>query len=554
MKHKIAVIVLIAISYGCEGRKDSSPLTLGRGAGLAYTEGMTISQLCELVGYDSVLLQGHSLVGGLPGTGSGDCPPFVREYLEQHLQKIKGKGYLSHEYEIMPVEQIINSNTTSVVRVKGIVPAGVTKGARFDVDVFIPWSTQTTSLQGGILFPTELQQVVPGLTGRPLTGRVSALAAGELFINPFSLSSEKDQRVDPRRAVVLGGGMTRIDRSIQLALKEPDSRMAQNIQRRINSRFQTKDGEKIADAANRRVIEIKIPYDYRDRYQEFVQILMGLYLQDSGAFQELKIKELNEKASREDADFEAIALEWKGIGRPCLRYLSGYYSQIKGKRAFYAAQTALDLGERRAIDALILMAKDDQHPCQLKAVRTLGRAANDVKAGACLTALLDNKNPLVRLRAYESLQGIKCHRIESNNIAGKFKLDIIDSRSDGLVCIWTISEPRVVIFGRNLICRRNLFFETEDKSITINCGPQDDRLTISRQKIGGSDFVQINSPRMLPEFIINMALPTEKVKKNLPSGADLTFSQIVGILYNLCQQRVIPARFILLRTLEELIS
>ncbi|MCK4629155.1 MAG: flagellar basal body P-ring protein FlgI, partial [Sedimentisphaerales bacterium] len=359
---KYALIILLAtIGYGCDapGRHER-PVSTETPESL----GVTIGSLCELMGYDSVRLKGHALVWGLPGTGSGECPPFVKEYLNQHIQKLQSRGFIPEQYANMSAEQIISSRSTAVVGVSGTVPAGAPKGSRFDVDISIPWSTQTTSLQGGRLFLTELQQVVPGLSGRLIAGRSSAFAFGPLFINPFSLSADSSQRVDPRRAVVLGGGRTSIDRQIQLALLDPDSSIAQQIQKRINARFRPPDGKKVADAVNRSVINITVPKLYRERYHHFLQLLLGLYLQDSAAFQELKLKELSEMANQEGADYEAIVLVWEAIGRNALKDLEAGYRVITGKKAFYAAQAALELGDRKAIDALIKMAEDDHHPCR----------------------------------------------------------------------------------------------------------------------------------------------------------------------------------------------
>ncbi|MCK5271291.1 MAG: flagellar basal body P-ring protein FlgI [Sedimentisphaerales bacterium] len=562
--NKYALLVLLAaIGYGCGGPPGRTVVQPAAQAKTPESLGVTIGSLCELMGYDSVRLKGHALVWGLPGTGSGECPPFVKEYLSQHIQKLQSKGFIPEQYANMTAEQIISSHSTAVVGVSGTVPAGAPKGSRFDVDVFIPWSTQTTSLQGGRLLLTELQQVVPGLSGRLLAGRSSAFALGPLFINPFPLSSDSSKLTDPRRAVILGGGRTSISRQIQLSLLDPDSSIAQQIQKRINSRFQPSDGKKVADAVNRSVVNIAVPKLYRERYHHFLQLLLGLYLQDSAAFQELKLRELSEMANREEADYEAIALVWEAIGRNALKDLEAGYRVIKGKKAFYAAQAALGLGDKKAIDALIKMAEDDHHPSRERAMRVLARAAGDVRGGACLSRLLNSPNTRVRLLAYSGLRHSRNRRVRTTVLPYEFQLDSINTTGESLICIWAIcetlsssprdkGEPRIIVFGRNLYCRRNVFFETPEKTVTINSRAGDDKLTISRKISGKEDYVTIQSSRAVEDLILAMARPLRPKDKKQKAGAGLTFSQIIGILHQLCERRVIPARFILLRKPEDI--
>lgn len=560
--NKYALLVLLAaIGYGCGGPPGRAVQPTAQ-AKTPESLGVTIGSLCELMGYDSVRLKGHALVWGLPGTGSGECPPFVKEYLSQHIQKLRSKGFIPEQYANMTAEQIISSHSTAVVSVSGTVPAGAPKGSRFDVDVHIPWSTQTTSLQGGRLLLTKLQQVVSGLSGRLLAGRSSAFALGPLFINPFSLSADSSKLADPRRAVILGGGRTSISRQIQLALLDPDSSIAQQIQKRINSRFRPPDGKKVANAANRSVININVPGLYRERYHHFIRLLLGLYLQDSAAFQELRLRELSEMANHEDADYEAIALVWEAIGRNALKDLEAGYRVIKGKKAFYAAQAALGLGDKKAIDALIKMAEDEHHPSRERAMRTLARAAGDVRGGACLSRLLNSPNMRVRLLAYSGLRHSRNRRVRTTVLPYEFQLDSISTTGESLICIWAIcdtlggsprdkGEPRIIVFGRNLYCRRNVFFETQEKTVTINSRAGDDKLTISR-KTGKGDYVTIQSSRAVEDLIFAMARPLRPKDKKQKAGAGLTFSQIIGILHQLCERRVIPARFMLLRKTEDI--
>ncbi|MBN1765863.1 MAG: flagellar basal body P-ring protein FlgI [Sedimentisphaerales bacterium] len=512
----------------------------------------TIGDLCELMGYESVKVQGFSLVWGLPGTGSNECPSSKRSYLVQHIRKFKNTVFSGTDYEFMEAEQIIDSFSTAVVHVEGIVPAGAPEDTKFNVDVGIPWATQTTSLQGGILFPTELQVVVSGSKGRALASQRSAMAAGPIFINPFPLVADTGRKADPRKGIVLGGGISFKDRNIQLALLEPNSSVAQQIQRRINTRFQAPIGANVADA-NRNSVRIIIPDEYRDQYQHFIKLLLTIPLQDSALYQELKLKELSEQVKLPGANYEAITLKWEALGRQSLKYLQPLYEKGYGLEGFYAARTALNLGDKHAIDPLIIMAKNDQHICQLLAIQTLGQASDDIRSQAALAELIDHKNTRIRILAYQGLRRNLNRRIKSTTLPGGFKLESVNSTGENLICIWADLEPKVVLMGQNLKCNDNLFYETNDESIILNSHPDEYEIQISRKMPDSNLYISAESSLLVEDLVDTMARPLIGKNNQQKTGTQLTFSQIAGILYHLCQEKLIPAEFMLLRNSEDLI-
>lgn len=534
MRKYITITILLSMIYGCQPDKNShsQPIIPSSPESL----GATIGSLCELGGYQGVQVQGHSLVWGLAGTGSNECAPTVRKFLLQYLRKLRPQPYMGPEYAKMSADQLIDSHDTAVVRVSGIVPAGAPRGTRFDVKVFIPWSTQTTSLQGGKLLPTELQVVISGIAARS-----TAIAGGPIFINPFPQSGDKANVNDPRRGIVLGGGRSMHKRRIQLALLEPDSRLAQQVQKRINSRFQKADGPKIADALNRSLIDITIPEDYKDRYQYFIPLMLSMYLQGSGAFQELKLGELKEMATNPKADFEAIALAWEAIGRNSLWHIKELYDNPNPHTAYYAVATGLNLGDRGAIDRLAKIALDDGHPHQSKAAEALGDVGHDVRAATIMIKLLGHKNSNLRLLAYMGLRKAKDPRIRSVTLPGKFKVETVETDGENLIYVWAVGEGRIVLFGKNITCKDDLFIESADKSFTVNSREGDEQLTITKRLPGEYQFVTAKSSLKLEDVIATMARPIKVGDEK--TGAGMTFSQIVGAIYQLCEDEVIPAGF-----------
>jgi len=528
---------MLAIVYGCKpsSRKDvvdlSSPQELG----------VTIGSLCETVGYEDVKVFGHGLVWGLAGTGSRDCPTGVRSYLEQYLSKIELERYLGPEYEGMTVKEIINSPTTAVVRVNGTVLAGAPKGTVFDVQVNIPWSSQTASLEGGWLLPTELQIVVPGRSiTSPMARHESAMAMGQIFINPFPRKSVGTRRLSQRRGTVLGGGRTFSDRLIYLGLLEPNTLRAQIIQRRINGRFQLADGYRVADAT-RRKITISIPENYRHEHQHFISVLLSLFLQDSAAFQELKLKEMDEMVRKSGADYETISLTWEGIGLLSLPYLGPLYENGSGEIAYYAARTALRLGDDGAVVSLIEMASDHHSPVRLLATKELSRIADEPRARKALIKLLDSNDMAIRLLAYQGLRRKGDSRVRSVSLPGGFSLDIVVTSGENVICVWGLREPRMVLFGQNISCGENVFFESKKEALTINANKEDEHLTIHRQTGRRGDYESIKCSRGVDKLIVALTRP---IKGSKYGEKRFTFSQIARILHDLCREKVIPAKYV----------
>lgn len=125
MRRYFVIITLLSIIYGCNSqelppveRPDIPPTFRG-----------TVGSYCELTGYYPVRIHGYSLVLGLSQTGSSECPPVVKTYLVKHIRSLRDGGYLPSNFSQLTAEQIINSRSTALVEVVGVVPPGPRKGS-----------------------------------------------------------------------------------------------------------------------------------------------------------------------------------------------------------------------------------------------------------------------------------------------------------------------------------------------------------------------------------------------------------------------------------------
>ena len=378
----------------------------------------TIGSLCELTGYAAVRVSGYSLVWGLPGTGSSECDPTTKAYLIQQIRQNDLKQFMSEEYQELTAEQIFDSRNTAAVEVTGLVPAGAPEGIRFDVQVRPIQGTQTTSLQGGFLLRTEMRQFFSGRFGAD-AGRVAALAGGPIFVNPFPIGPEPNQKADPRNGLVLGGGLSKYDRQIALTHDKP----------RLSYRPANPATDKHPDLAGmndprlqmppvENLLWLPCPTNTRDRYQYFISLVMALYIQESSGFEQMTLRNIDQWLTDGQIEPPLASLLWQGIGRGALASISRHYQEGSDQLTFQAAQAALELEDFAALDTMIKIAKQKDNPLQLQAAQTLTRHAEDLSVRRTLSDMLDNQDARLRLIAYEGLRNANDSRVRSINMPG----------------------------------------------------------------------------------------------------------------------------------------
>ncbi len=126
-----------------------------------------------------------------------------------------------------------------------------------------------------------------------------------------------------------------------------------------------------------------------------------------------------------------------------------------------------------------------------------------------------------------------------------FTLDRVTASGNNMIAVWATHQPRIVLFGPDLRCPRSLFFESADQTLTLNCRPEDPTMSVTRQLTFGAQtrVVTFTAPRDLHKLIWTLARSVPSSDGTKPIGPGLTFSEIVGVLYQLTQKNIIPATF-----------
>jgi len=512
----------------------------------------TVGEYASLVRGGSLLLDGHGLIVGLGKNGSSEVPPRLKKYLVEYMLKQKVGSALADASGITP-SQMIADKDTAVVRLVGVVPPGAPKGWTFDVRVSALSRTGTRSLDGGILYPFPLY-LPTGEDVPPSSGaRAWAQAEGPVFLNPFLDPNRPADAPRLREGRLIGGGKVLESRPLRLILREPDYARCNLIQRRLNQRFGQQ--QRIANATNPSTIELKIPLAYQNDYQHFLELLMHLPLQAGPGRWESRAKEVAESMRKVGANHDGLSLVWEAMGNQVVGMCRGLYAAKNPAAAFYSARAGVRMRDRMAGDVLIRLAETAGSPFQVLAIRELGRQQWLVRSVPALRRRVEDASELVRIAAYEALVGLGDNSLITRvDVAGKFTLDLVTSRRSYVIYATQSDEQKIVLFGKDMAVARKVFFDVPGL-VTIadtmqkaegKDAPQRKLMVFRTIPRTGGISAPFYTDFLVRSLVETLGRPARRGLDGKIEGLELTYGQIVAVLYRMCEvDRDIPARFVL---------
>jgi hypothetical protein len=544
----------------------------------------TIGAESSFRGTDPVLVSGYGLVVGLPGTGGGPYPTPVMATMEREIAR-QGMGRATfnegHALAGLTPRQILDSTSVAIVIVEGVVPPGAPRNGIFDVRVRKLAGSAVTSLEGGTLWTTELRFGPPSVTGG-VQARALGEARGPIFINPFAEPGGLAQagatpapRADQSDADsggeaapipeadgiirttgrVLGGGRITDPLALELVLDNASHARASAIQGAINARFPIEPGQREPTARGRgpASIAITIPPSYRLRSSEFIRLVQGLRTETGFG------EEFARRAVQELEQTPALAeqLGWilQAIGPPALPFVSTLYDHPELVPRLAALRVGSRLGDIRAAAPLRAIATDASQPMVLRAeaAELLGSVPNDPSTDLALRALAGDSTDLeLRLAAYSAMlerddPSIRRERIiiggrRSGSNMEKFELHLVPAR-EHLVYVTQTGRPRIVVFGSDAtLARPSLAGIWNNRLLIAADGPDDAvRMMFRDWRSEGAPARQTTIGPTLAEFIRTLAHKTTPEEPEI--GFDLSYSQVVGAIYNLQRAGTITAGF-----------
>ncbi|MEM6459747.1 MAG: flagellar basal body P-ring protein FlgI [Planctomycetota bacterium] len=508
----------------------------------------TVGSLARLSNNRPQVVSGYGLVVGLDGTGSGEVPQALRQWLINEMTK-RGVGrQRNRELLDLGPEQVLASDQTAVVRVVGIIPPGAVAGSRFDLLVTAA-DTSTTSLVGGRLWTTELS--AGGTNPDRLFLTPLAEARGPVYLGPTDAASRDAFELDENRrtALVVAGGEVLASRNFELVLNQPNRTRARLIAERINELYRQAPSDELptANALSPLVIQLNIPARYADRPQRFVDLVTHTFIDRAPGFAELKAEELAAVLRDDPTQASSVTLALKALGPNAAAALRDHYRDTEpDPTPLYLRLAALEagafVGDERASQHLLELAGHEEPSVRVRVAEALVALPDSRNGNRALRTLLDDPVRSVRIAAYEALAATGSPLVERTVLRdrlGEVKLviDRVPVR-DPLIYITQKRYPRLVIFnpqlgfdpptmasvwGGRLMVRRAASDEPAELFYQFRDPEQDFRVTSEKHRI---------SPTVATLAYVLAHRPTAEDPQD---GFDLTYGEVADAVYQLAQ-------------------
>jgi flagellar basal body P-ring protein FlgI len=387
-----------------------------------------------------IKVEAVGLVTGLGGTGSDPDPSPERAMLVHEMQ-LRG---------VKNPDKVLNSPFSSLVKVRGYLKPGIQKGDHFDLEVWIPSNSGTTSLRDGWLMQTRLKELAV-LGNQVREGVLLALGEGAVMVDPSA--SEETDRVITGRGRILGGGVTLKTRPLGIVLR-PDYQnvvYSAQVETAVNRRFHTiakgiKEG--VATAKTNEYIELSVHPRYKDNVPRYVQVVRSLALKETATKQHSRLS-LLERQLMDPLVSSNAALRLEAMGREGIDVLKKGIRADDPEVRFYAAEALAYLDDSEAARPLAAAAREE--PAFRVFAFTALSAMDDVAAYDELVALLHVPSAETRYGAFRALWAMNSHDalVQGESLGGQFSYHVVDSSGPPMIHVTRSYRPEVVLFGRS---------------------------------------------------------------------------------------------------------
>lgn len=521
----------------------------------------TVASQAYLVGYADrdVVVKGYGLVVGLKGTGHRILNAQIRAHMLAEMARM-GVRRAGTDLGMTP-DELLDSMDTAVVVIEAIIPPGSPEGSRFDVRIAAIPQTETSSLEGGTLWTSELRPALgPGL---PAVGsrqaRAIALAKGKVFTNPFVIypedfstgnsdENETDQEtlnrmagtsINLRGGHILSGGITLRSMPLKLRLATPSHNVANHLQQVINTYFPQEPGQQYptAHGESSESIELTVPTSFRGRERDFVHLVQHCTMFVPAV--DPVVSYINRTLKQNPGDAVHAMWRWQALGVAVLPAIKELYTYPEEAPRYAALHAGAKLKDPQVVPHLLELAANGSASVQTDAIELLGNMNPDPKVIFGLRDMLNHTDVDVRIAAYEALAKTNSMLIRSEIVEDKFMVDFVESKYP-LIYVTLLEVPRIVVFGENVEVVRPMTLSTWSNRLLLIGDIDRDTITVSFSDGYGSSGLYQVSP-YLGEFIPFLGHSTS-IEQPAP-GLGLSYSETVGVLWAMHQSRYLAADF-----------
>ena len=438
----------------------------------------TVASETVVTGFAPTVVRGYGLVVGLKGNGSRLMPAEVRAHILEEMRR-RGVGNPGMNMPDLSPERFLDTEDCAVVVVEGVIPPGAPKGTAFDVRVFSPQGTGTTSLEGGRLWTTDLRPG-PLVTGNR-QARVLAQAAGDVFINPFvEPGATKRDAVNRLSGRILNGGKVNNDMLLRLRMATTSHSRATTIQSAINSLFPQERGQRDNTARGRSgdAIDITVPPTWHERPDEFVQLVQHTPMLVEAPEQTAMYVRRALLAAPGMA--EAAAWRWRAIGKKAVPMFQDLYAWPEEEVRMDALVAGANLDDPLTVQPLVEMASNTQakdSKNRLTAIELLSHMGLNPAIDLGLRPLLDDPDVDIRLAAFDALDRRRDPMVSTLNVDGTFDLMTVPSTRP-MVYVAQTGKPKIVLFGADLQVDQSMTFAAWSNRLMMKSDPGDELIQV----------------------------------------------------------------------------
>ncbi|MEO1528321.1 MAG: flagellar basal body P-ring protein FlgI [Planctomycetota bacterium] len=436
-----------------------------------------IRDAVALRGMQPIRVDGVGLVNALAGTGGPVDPSPYREQLVDEMRR----------NSVPAPNEILESDTNSIVHVRASIPPGARRGDPIDLRVSSPPGSNVTDLQGGWLLDTRLrhQRLIAGRVRR---GDVQGMATGAILTRAaFEGGEDESQKTE---GVILGGGRVQKDLPMGLVIRPQYKHVeiSKQIAKAINARFFFFDGATrrgVAKPVEDDFIELELHPRYEGALGRYVAVVRAIGVNQQQANQHERLQSLAELANNPATAADA-ALQLEALGESAVPTLLEIIKQDSDELRFYAAEALAYLDRQEAVPVLEeLIARESafRHPA-LAAMQRLKHPS----VGDALHRLFDHPSIETRYGAMATLRRREelLHQLRPEKLGDALKLYQIESQAPPAIVVSVRSEPEIVLFGDTQPVAITKFV-FGPSGIIIKPDASTGRLRISRFQVDKSD-------------------------------------------------------------------
>ncbi len=530
----------------------------------------TIGTMATTTAGQPVLVSGYGIVAGLNGTGGGVLPEPIAVTMERDLA-LRGVGRAATLPESSPLRdpltgrpktprEVLEDPNIAVVLVQGVMARAAPGGFEFDLAVR---ALNATSLIGGTLWTTDLNLGPPSNFGETHTRRL-ATGQGPVFVNPFEDPAAPAGDASGR---VLAGGVVTDPLAVQIALDPPSYSRARQVETAIRSRFPRGryDEGPVARGRDDRLIDLNIPFQWRDRPSEFLRVIE--HMQADTIYPETHARRYLAAVRDDPARAQTVSMLLWGLGAPAVPFARELYDDPDPRLRMTGLRAGAKLGDAMSAEQLAKLATQSG-AYQLEAIVLLGQLDSGPSTDQVLRELAASGPLTARAAAYEALVA-RATRIESGSLAqmnasrylqnadrhatpameelaalrlsgstiqgvqrrpvgGAFLLDRVPW-GEPLIYVTQQNRPRVVIFGADPVVPRPTLVSVWDGRLLLLSDSAEAPLRVSYQSYRSpKPFTKSDLPDDVSELV--KFLGHRPSPEDPRPGLGLSYGEVVGVL------------------------